>query len=292
MNFFDNQIVPNNIPLGKSFLVWLSHDVDRVQKYFLQNIKFLVKQGDFRQINELFSKSNPYWNFESIMNLEEKYGAKSTFFFLNESLKVNPLKPKTLNLGLGRYNIQSPKIQDMIRLINQNGWEVGLHGSYNSYNNYDLLKSEKDTLENIVGVPIQGCRQHYLNLDIPKTWELQSKLGLQYDASFGLTKDIGYRDNVYYPFRPLNDSFIVFPVTIMDGPLFGKSKNLDETWDYCTHLIDLTQKKKGVLSLIWHQRVFSGLEFKGYKEIYERILNECTKRKALFITGKTINDFL
>ncbi len=284
--------VAPRIPPGKNFLVWLSHDVDRVRRHFFHALKYLLRDKEIRQLTSFLSGRNPYWNFEKIMKLEEKYQVKSTFYFLQETIPLNPFDRKSYPLALGRYKIDDPEITRVIRLLDQGGWEVGLHGSYNSFRNFNLLKQEKELLEDILGHAVVGIRQHYLNLDIPLTWQMHRRLGLKYDASFGLSKTIGYRENIYYPFRPFGDDFIVFPLTIMDGPLFAKSNPKEDIWQHCVQLIQFTQEKKGILSLLWHQQVFDSLEFAGFKEIYERIIEECRKRGALFVTGHDIMRYL
>ena len=46
-----------------------------------------------------------------------------------------------------RYNIHESKLIDIIQKLNKSGWEIGLHGSYNSYKNKDRLAKEKRGLE-------------------------------------------------------------------------------------------------------------------------------------------------
>jgi hypothetical protein len=103
----------------------------------------------------------------------------------------------------------------MVQYLNNNGWEVGLHGSYRSYKDADLLKKEKTLLQEIIGHPLSGVRQHYLNLN-EKTWFLQREVGFKYDSSWGYTRAIGFKENRINPFHPFNDNFTVFPLAIMD----------------------------------------------------------------------------
>ena len=290
-NFTDSQ-TSLSLPPNKSFLVWLSHDVDRIRKTFLHSLYYAIKDRRVNHVTSFFSSGNPYWNFERIMALEDRYGVKSTFFFLNESMKANIFDPYSFVLAKGRYSITDPSVENIIRKLDRKGWEIGTHGSYGSYNNRDLLEREKNTLEKIVGHPVEGIRQHYLNMDIPETWKIQRALGFQYDASFGLTDDVGWREDVHYPFYPLNDQFTVFPITIMDSALFMKYRDIDTIWKICLGIIEKAQEKKALLSLLWHQRVFNEHDFPGYREIYERLIEECLKRNAQFTTGKDIGSYL
>ena len=72
------------IKINKRFVVCLTHDVDRIRKSY-QYITHFIKTGKLYHIASLFSKKNPYWKFNKIMEIEERYEVRSTFFFLNES---------------------------------------------------------------------------------------------------------------------------------------------------------------------------------------------------------------
>jgi hypothetical protein len=149
--------------------VALTHDVDRTDKTYqciTHGLKSL-KKGDIPSVKyHLLSwrhRRKVYWNFEDIISLENQYGAKSTFFFLIESMPFQLFKPSRWKLSLGRYNIQEHRIASIIRYLDKNGWDVNLHGSFESYHNPALLEGEKKLLENILGHKILGVRQHYLN---------------------------------------------------------------------------------------------------------------------------------
>ncbi|UCE40527.1 MAG: polysaccharide deacetylase family protein [Candidatus Aminicenantes bacterium] len=266
------------------FTVVLSHDVDRTYKSYQFMTKALqsLRSGKIKQaLYHKFSVflKNPYWNFDRIIAIEKAHDVKSTFFFLDESIKFRPFQPANWGLSLGRYKIDSPKIAEIIRWLDKNGWEIGLHGSYCSYNSSLLLAKEKKRLENIVGHEIIGIRQHFLNVN-EETWQLQSETGFGYDASFGFTRDIGFKDNRYRPFFPLkeNENFLVIPMALMDECLMHKKDIQKEYLD----IMDATEKNNGVLVLNWHQRIFNEKEYPGYSKVYEEIIEEGKKRKAKF----------
>lgn len=276
-----------NWPKNKDFALWLTHDVDRVKKTY-QMITHFFKDRRAYHIKSIFLKPNPYWTFDKIMEIEQKHNVRSTFFFLNESKKLNILKPNTYKLALGRYNIHEKKIKNIINRLNDGNWEIGVHGSYDSYTNQNLLKKEKIELEKILKKKVIGIRQHYLNLNIPETWKIQQKVGFKYDSSFGFRDKIGFRDKKTFPFNPFNDEFLVIPNNIMDVGLFSSSKNLKESWWKCKDLIKFIEKKKGLLTINWHTQRFNDKEFPNQSDIYEKIIKECKKRNAYICTGDEI----
>jgi len=282
----------------KQFCVCLSHDVDRVKKtfqfftHFLKSFKNMDLEFAIYQMRSLFQESH-YWCFEKIMDIERKLGLKSTFFFLNETYPFHPLKISSWRLSLGYYDLFEPDLQTAIRELDSQGWEIGLHGSYLSFKDTDLLKKEKSDLESITGHPVQGIRQHYLNLD-QQTWERQAEAGFLYDASFGYTNDIGFKEDRFHPFNPISEKpFYVVPLALMDACVMGKRNSLKEA----INVIRLAEEKGACLVLNWHQRMFNEKEFPGYLDIYLRLIEECRKRGARFLTigeyvGETAQEHL
>ena len=275
-------------PNDKKFAVCLTHDVDRVKKTY-QYFTHFIRTKDYYHLKSFFDNGNePYWNFEKIIDIEKKYGVKSTFFFLSESKKFNVFRPNEWKLTLGRYDINNEKISRTIQKLHADGWEIGLHGSYESYKNKEILMQEKKHLEDILGDDVIGIRQHYLNLVIPDTWKIQEEVGFKYDASFGSTIEIGFKEQQYLPFHPFKNQFSVIPLTIMDSALFQESKDMSDAWIKCKELIDYAEKNGALLTILWHQRVFNEKEFAGWSIIYEKILKYCCEKDAWITNGKNI----
>jgi hypothetical protein len=74
----------------------------------------------------------------------------------------------------------------------------------------------------------------------------------------------------------------------MDGVVFSMYNNDMVRWEKIKELIDVTEKKGGLISFLWHQRVFNEKEFPGWSKMYEKIIIECKKRNAWFGTGREI----
>ena len=264
--------------------VALSHDIDRVSKshqYITKTIAHLIKlngKGFLNQIKSIGVKK-PYWTFDQFIEIENRFNIRSTVFFLNESIKLNPVSLNSYKLSMGRYNIHEPRIEEMIRQLDRNGWEIGVHGSYNSFKDISLLKEEKLTLENIMGHQISGSRQHYLNSD-DKTWQIQADVGFKYDSSWGYTNDIGFKDNHYLPFRPFNNQFKVIPLTIMDTCFMAKP----DKWVLYEKLLDTCEVKGAIMVINFHQHVFSKYDYPGYKDAYIELIKRALDRNAQFYT--------
>ena len=284
-------------PDGKKFAVCLTHDVDRVYKTFqyipsiLAHIRRIEPSGIIKQARNLLSrrgKDNPFWNFEEIMNLENRLGVKSTFFFLNESGKPNPFSYSSWIKFTGRYNIDSPDIIEIIKKLHSEGFEIGMHGSYNSYNDVNLLKREKAELEEILGDRVYGIRQHYLNFDLQNTFNCQVVAGFEYDSTIGFNKGTGCRRGTCFPFYPLDHNtgkelpLLEIPLIIMDVAL-----NNRDLLGQCLEVMDEVERHKGVLTLLWHQSKLNQDDLSGLIEIYKQLI-ETAQSKNTWIT--TAND--
>ena len=266
------------------FKICLTHDVDRTRKTF-QYLTHDIRHLRLGKLRTLVNGTRPYWQFERIMDIEETYGVRSTFFFLHESIPFEPFNPSNWKLSLGRYSLREPEIKRIIRELDAGGWEIGLHGSYNSYKDIGLLKTEKSVLEDVLGKKVKGIRQHYLNLDIPETWQLQREAGFEYDASYGKKRDIGWKENKYQPFVDESSGMYVIPLVLMECYLFSKAHNYPEkAWQLTRNLMDEAEKNNALFTVLWHQRMFNEEEFPGYAYVYRKIIEEGKERNARFVT--------
>ena len=157
-----------------TFGLCLTHDVDRPYKTF-HSVVYALRDRDPEHLRSLLPGTNTFWTFERLMTLESELGVRSAFYFLNEDRLFRDRPPREWltkdgwRLFGGRYDLDDQRIVDLIAELDAGGWEVGLHGSYESPTDRQRLAAEKRTIERLVGHPIQGGRQHYLNRSVPET---------------------------------------------------------------------------------------------------------------------------
>ncbi|MDP2900312.1 MAG: hypothetical protein Q8O47_05025 [Candidatus Bathyarchaeota archaeon] len=109
-----------NYPEGKKFALCLTHDIDKAYLSDGRKLINLLRSRLGRRtlgenLGDLSSKEKPNCNFDDIMNLEERYGAKSTFFLL------------ALGSGEKDYNYDVDSLSDYMSAILNRGFEVGFH---------------------------------------------------------------------------------------------------------------------------------------------------------------------
>jgi hypothetical protein len=153
-------------PDDNNFVVALTHDIDNISMpfthlpltllYFWKDLKLSVKN--------LLYKQTAYLNFIEIMEIEKTYGATSTFFIMATNKDVRRVRYDPFNF------------EEEICNITDNGFEVGLHTGFYSYDNIKKINEEIKILESITGKQILGCRNHYLRFKTPDTWKILSSI--------------------------------------------------------------------------------------------------------------------
>jgi len=273
-------------PDGQPFAVCLTHDIDSVYSSVTRKVingyKYLTR-GEmgkaFDIVLSMRSRKLPLCNFQKIMELEEKYGAKSSFYFM------------ALAPGDKDYLYDIRAIQQEIGMMADAGWEVGLHGGHQAYCNYTQLSIEKDRLEKVLGRSVTGYRNHYLRFRVPETWQHLAQAGFSYDTTFGYADCVGFRNGMCYPFRPFDLErgkeirLVEIPLTIMDRTLQDYMR-LDSrlAWDVIQKMIDTVERCHGVITFLWHNSQMEGEQM----QLYEKILDYCQKKGAWMTSGKEI----
>ena len=236
--------------------IFLSHDVDwRKQGPPLEHI--LSRKDRFEP--ELFEKTKPedlYRNIPEYMELEEKFGVRSTFFF--------------------RTFYENGEVLDYendIEQLQKSNWEIGLHTDPSSIDDLDKIRLEKEKLESITGKQIIGNRVHLLhyNPELPNKLE---KLGFNYDSSLRHSKDrIDEKEMGYSRIHGI----IEFPVTLMDAYLFTYMKIREEKIiSEFQKTLDLGRSlsENNVISVIWHENVLKMKGGRVYKQILEFLTSQ------------------
>ena len=257
------------------FALCLTHDVDRPYKTY-QALYYALMERNPTHLRALFSGHNPYWQFESLMDIEDELGVRSAFYFLSEpGLVARPfrewLRPRYWIEHFGRYDVTAPRMADVIRKLDAGGWEVGLHGSYDSYDDPDRLREEKARIERVLGHPVQGGRQHYLNRTPgTRTWEHHRDVGLRYDSSLGSATEYGFQHG-YDLSHPFDDEFAVFPLTVMEVALLEGNTDVESAWADCERLLEEAADNDAVMTVLWHPR-YVGEDFPVSRTLYRRLI--------------------
>lgn len=298
-----------NLWKDKKFGFLLTHDIDRVDKYSIKTVKLKLKQiiglsksklnkwKLFEQLVEnivlLLKNKNPYWNFEWMKEVEKEYGLNSVWFFLP---KRDPKKD-------AYFSFEEDRIKTLVKDLKSYGDEIGLHATYGSYNNNEILKKDFYDVKKLIGGEPKGSRQHWLRFKYPETLRLLEKTEIKYDSSWGFHDQIGWRNSYCFPFRPydIEQDRIMdiweFPLSVMDTTLF-EYMNVDQpdAIKQVNTVIESVEKYNGLFTLLWHNSKFVLESGENLTDFYLYVLKRVTEKNVLsFVPGKRISnniDFL
>ena len=190
----------------------------------------------------------------------------------------------------GKYDKNHSPRQEHFRKLIQNissNYDIGIHPSYQSNSASELLQAEIETLASITGKEVHISRQHFLKLNLPKTYKNLIEAGIQQDFTMGYADAIGFRASIAVPFYWYDLSanqatkLLITPFQIMDGTLrqyMGLS--LEASKEKCLELIDRVRAVNGVFSYIWHNSSLSDWnEWSGWLAFYEWLVQVAEMEK-------------
>jgi len=201
--------------------------------------------------------------FDPWLELEDSFGFRSTFFFFPDNASIHHKYDGTWYRHHDKVVLEGRVINvaDLMKELARRGWEIGLHGTYCSFDDSGELQRQKKQVELSLGHEIVSIRQHFLHFDITKTPRAQSDAGFKYDTTLGFNFLIGFRNGIALPFyhydlqadNPL--PLLQIPLNLQDGALLS-SKSMDLgpglAVKYAKELIDKVEKTNGLVTLLWH----------------------------------------
>lgn len=297
-------------PDSKKFAVCLTHDVDTVQVNSRLELsrRIMVLARYSRSTAELLKCLSSFVGlrrspatidiFSPWIELEKRFGFHSSFFL--SATRVSKKHPRDNAYRLDDmmyYQGAKASVAEAVRDIYRQGWDVGLHGSFLSAVEYNLLAEQKEDLETVLGHQVYTTRQHNLRFDMGITPGIQEKAGFQADSTLGFNRDVGFRSGIAYPFSmwDVNEKrwlrLLQIPLNLHDGALL-RGDNLDLraeiAYDVCRRIIDRVIPTKGVVTLSWHPDCVLRPE---WWSLYKRLLTYVHKQQGWGASLREVSDW-
>jgi hypothetical protein len=284
---------PNLERHPRQFRTIVSHDVDSPGRYamrpayrmFRACAGDLIKYGNARKAvlgpwywlasQKQLHRKDPYNTFDWIMDQSEQHGLTSAFYFICG--RTDPTLDST-------YEIEHPAMRALLRLIHHRGHEIGLHPSYNSYRNPDVIVREAARMRRVcaeegIQQAAWGGRMHYLRWATPITLHGWEEAGMTYDSTLSYADRPGFRCGTCHEY-PAFDLFERRQLTLRIRPLIamecsvtaqqymglGPSEAALETF---TRLKKACESVRGDFTLLWHN---SQLSTTNERELYRSVL--------------------
>lgn len=281
-------------PRGHRFAVSLTHDVDHISgdvtlaqrwrqvvRDGMQGTRFVKNLAKLALKRSLQAPSTEQ-TLEKCYAIEKKFGVTASYFFTtwpvsHPSIYDCVYHPNDRCRFLGKEST----VGDIMRRLTQEGFDVGLHGSYHSATEQGMLKEQKNKIEEVIASPVYTTRQHWLHWQFPTTPRLQVEAGLLADTTLGYNRNIGFRAGTSLPFfiydlankTPL--PLLEVPLIIQDGALIGENAlELPPhlALERVKGLIDTIRDTQGCATLLFHPDIFLK---PGMDTLYSDIISYC-----------------
>lgn len=307
---------PVSWPEGAPFAVCLTHDLDVVSlagvrqsirkiirtwrsqprpSRMMQSLQTLLALRRLAQALARGPRSDPLWCYERWLEAEDRLGVRSTFFIFPAHVGRSHFSDcHYAYQDRIRFRRQRCRVADLIRTLVREGWEVGVHPSWNAATDEPELRQQKESVEEAAGTNVVSVRHHWLRFDLRTTPRLHAMVGLRYDSSLGFNDNVGFRFGTCRPWW-LRDPAAATPLRVLEIPLIaqdtallnamkGLRLNLDGARSYLRQLTDEVEKVGGVFTLSFHPDGIDASRCPGWFELYCDVIAELKTRRAWFAT--------
>jgi len=141
---------------------------------------------------------------------------------------------------------------------------------------------------------VGGYRNHYLRFQTPATWYHLQQAGFNYDTTFGYNDMPGFRNGMGHPFQPYDDhrrraiELLEIPLHIMDSSLLTAGGSPAGAWTIIRELVEQVRSCRGVLTVLWHNDVFSCPFKQSSARLYRQLLAYGREQGAWLTSGTEI----
>jgi len=291
-------------PNGKRWAAAFTHDIDVVAMWpvftTLRLVELLRKRDVGRALDVVSAAvrsaaGNPVGDaVRAILAVENEASIRSSWFVICGTPTFG-----TRRAGDITYLPESRNAREIIDAILSAGHEVGLHGSFETFDHPERFGEQRARLERITGVPLRGVRQHYLRMRPGRTQREMSAAGFEYDSTFGFADRNGFRVgiadvvgtfDVESAERPAIDEV---PFVWMDRAL-SKYRGIEspDAWiDDALALADVCRQTEGLWVGIWHPNLSPPLGFPAAPAAYARLVRQIVSDDAHVATLSALVDW-
>jgi peptidoglycan/xylan/chitin deacetylase (PgdA/CDA1 family) len=291
-------------PNGKRWAAAFTHDLDIVALWpaftALRVVELLRKMDLGRTGNVLAAAlrsvgRNPVHDaVKSLLEIEQRDSVRSTWFIICGTPTF-----ATRRGGDITYNPESAAARRIISEIQGAGHEIGLHGSFETYDHGDRFLAQRQRLERITGRPARGVRQHYLRMQPGRTQRSMAAAEFTYDSTFGFADRNGFRLGIADVVGTFDDesgerlAIDEVPFVWMDRAL-SKYRRIEEpnVWiDDALALAEVCRATEGLWVGIWHPNLSPALGFPGAPAAYARLIRAIVDERAHIDTLGSLVDW-
>lgn len=265
----------------RKYTTLATHDVDRpflwdstLGKIRSIGASLLIRRNKEEiklRAQNIVTGTDPFDTFDLLMDMSESIGEKAHFFFMAGG------ETEFDNF----YQLGEQAVIDLIKRIKERNHCIGIHPSYNTYNNNEMLSSEIDALKMATGMEVTASRQHYLRFDTSSTWNNLEDADVRWDSTMGYPDEAGFRSGVCYTY-PLYDIYnrkqlnlLEKPLIVMDATLLRYEKlQIEQALSRVENLQKEVHRYQGEFVFLWHNSSFNSQEWIGFDKVYKSMYRQ------------------
>ena len=230
--------------------------------------------GDRERIKERHQvlrgkKVDPFDSFEFQFALQKQFKLKPIYFILCGDYDTNDKN----------ISIRKPAFQALIKRLGDYA-DVGIHPSFSSYLDTNKLRKEIDSLSEVLHRPLTKSRQHFLRMNLPRSYQKLIELDISDDYTMGFASQAGFRAGIAdtFLFYDLENDMVtnlrVHPFALMDGTMRDYlNLGVDESLAVAKTLVDEVKAVGGTFIYLTHNETLGGEQrWQGWPEMYLKLL--------------------
>ena len=262
-------------PKLPSFQFQPTYDIDMAFSYkhkgLLRNIGGFLRQPSAKRLKVLLGRQqDPFDCFDWLQQKHVTNNLAPIYFFLvaekNGTYDKNILPLK-------------PAMQELIKKLALK-YAIGIHPSWQSGDNKQLLVQEKKLLEQISGQPIILSRQHYIRFNLPDGYQRLTETCITADYSMGYGSTNGFRASVassfyWYNLQTEQTTLLrIHPFCFMDtNSLYHQHFTPAQALIEILHYYQECKNINGTFIGIWHNHTLGTDKLTaGWRKIYEQFI--------------------
>lgn len=272
-------------PDGRRWAAAFTHDLDVVATwpaFTALRVVELARAGEWRRVVRVLAAAARLGDpiargVGETMAPELAARVRATWFLLCGDPTL-----ATLRAGDLTYSPDRTDVARVVARIQSAGHEIGLHGSFATGLDAAAMRSQRERIGRLVGVPAAGVRQHYLKMRPGATQRVMHDAGFAYDATYGFPDRNGFRlgaaDVVpaWDDERRAEAGLALAPLVWMDRAL-SKYQRVEEPDRWADDALDLAGRARDVGGLwvgLWHPNLTDALGYPGAAAAWARVVRD------------------
>lgn len=258
--------------------ILVTHDVDAVRKtwsirgkqsaFHVFNGARRLSAADFRgalaklgSAGRFMLSQADYWKFDELAEMERAAGVLPYFMLYGRAPSHRKGRLRLLDPD---YDVMEEPVAGRVRALAQRGCVIGLHPSFDSWDDSAAMQEERLRVERACAAPVTSCRQHWLKFSWARTWSAQQQAGLKLDMTLGFNDRPGFRNGAALRFSPWDEArgaalaMESVPLVLMDSQLYDYAE-MDDAARAVTiqRWIGEVVEVRGTASVVWHPHTLS-----------------------------------